>query len=1487
MYLRFLRNFVYLLACAVSVRAEILTGSNVITTVAGTDWNFRANGRPAVSAPISTPVGLGFDTAGSLLFADTNNHMISRIGSDGVLTVIAGNGIPGYSGEGGKATDASLWFPLAVAQDTSGNTYVSDSSNHIIRRISTDGTITVIAGQPRHAGYSGDGGPATNALLNLPAALTFDSSGNLYVMDFGNRRVRRITPQGVISTFAGNGTQGYSGDGDQAVKAALNMQDNGLVFDSSDNLYISDWANYRIRRVSSQGIITTVVGTGQQGFSGDGGLATQASISTPTGLAFDRAGNLYFADYINNRIRRVTPEGIISTVAGTGDAGFAGDGGPAVRALLRFPVAVAADPSGNLFISDRFNYRIRRVATDGTITTFAGNGLYRAIPDGSPASRAYFDAPKGIAFDSANNLYVADRNNNYVRRIQPDGTITTIAGNGSQGYSGDGGPATAATISYPTGITVDGGGNVYFAETFSNRVRRITPNGVISTVAGTGGQGFNGDNRPATQATLTNPEGLLVDSAGNLLITDYFNNRIRRVSPDGIITTIVGNGNAGFSGDAGPAVQAQLNFPRAIALTPAGELLIADTANNRVRAVSPQGTIRTVVGDGRAASSGDGGPASKASINGPTALLVDKSGNIYITENAGNRIRVVALDGTIATVAGTGTPGYTGDGGPGAQATLNAPDSGLALDGAGNLYLSDSGNNRIRVILAQKPSISANTQGTLAFRATSGGAATDAQKVRIQSSVLGAPFAAAVSTTSGGDWLIVDPNTGSAPGEINVTVDPAHTPVGSYSGTVKITSAATGATVVVPVTADITAARPAALTLSRVNVLFSFQTGSDRKSEEITISNGGDGDLSFSVAATTASGGPWLSVDPSSGSASASRPTSVTVLADPSGLAQGTYTGTLVITSSTTKERIEVPVNMTVSSASRQIVLSATGLTFTAVAGNNAPLPQSVAILNGRSGPLSWSATASTLVAGPAWLTLSQTSGTTDDANNPSLVGVNVDASGLAEGEYYGLIRITAEADNSPQFVSVLLRVLREGSSVGPDVRPTSLIFTGPEGSSPGSQTILVTDPSRRATSYTSTRTTSDGGNWLVHVPTDATLFVDRPTPIVVQADFSKLSAGINRGVITLVFNDGSSRTINVLSVVAPGQSSTAKSAGRAPAACTQSLVATINQPPDGFAGAAFQAVNLETRVVGSCDGAPLTVGAVVARMGSTTVNMTHRGAGVWNGTWTPVTQGQVKVAITALQGGAVQLVGTAAVYCNIGQVSASPFLAPGSVQNAASFRAGVPISPGAWISAFGRSLASDATVASESPLPKELKGLQVLLGGRQLPIYFANDGQVNAQVPYDLSVNTEHQVFVQRNGAVSVPQTVTVAAAQPGIFTTSQSGAGQAVIFGQNGKVVDSASPARAGDYVSIYAAGLGAVQPAVAEGEPAPSPPAVVKAPVTVTIGGKQADVPFAGLTPGVAGVYQINAVVPAGVTPGDAVPVVVSVSGQASPEVSMAVR
>ncbi len=680
---------------------------------------------------------------------------------------------------GGSAiAHVNLFEPNGIALDRDGNLFIADRIAQRVRRVTPGGITTTVAGNGA-PGYSGDGGPAAGASLNYPAGVAVDGLGTLYIADSLNFRLRRVDPfTGIITTIAGTGTANYTGDGGPAINATMRAP-NSVAVDGLGNVLFSDSNNQVIRRIDLNGTITTVAGDGVPGFSGDNGPATSAHLQYPAQIAIGANGDLLLADLSNHRVRRVTPAGTITTIAGSGVVGSGGDGGLATSAQLDAPNGLAVDAAGNLTITDSSANRVRYVNAAGTISTIAGTGAIGFGGDGGPASAALFNRPNAAAVDASGRIYLSDLYNRCIRRITA-GSIDTFAGSAEQSFGGDGGGATAAAVVSTLGIAFDTAGNTYLTDGASSVVRKIDTRGVISTVAGNGVAGFSGDGGPATMASLTYPYGVAVDAAGVLYIADSGNNRIRRVV-NGTITTYAGTGTAGLSGDGGPALSAQLSTPDGLHIDAAGNLLFADMGNHRIRKITPGGTISTVAGS-IGGFAGDGGPATSARLATPQDVVTDAAGNLYIADSQNRRVRMVAAStGTITTIAGTGANGDGGDGGPATSATFGWTQSITVL--GSDIIVADNGNNRVRRISGGN--ISAFAGSTSGFSGD-GGPAVMAQMSFVQDVAVDAAGAVYIGDGSAGGHVrkVVQGTITSIAGQ----VDPAN--VGPFTSALLSTPAA-------------------------------------------------------------------------------------------------------------------------------------------------------------------------------------------------------------------------------------------------------------------------------------------------------------------------------------------------------------------------------------------------------------------------------------------------------------------------------------------------------------------------------------------------------------------------------------------------------------------------------------------------------------------------------------------------------------------------
>lgn len=1494
--MRAVRVIFSLAAC--SAFCGVASGQRIITTFAGRDWVFPLQPEPAVNAPLSAIEEVAADAVGNIYIPDSANNVVVKVDRSGNSTIFAGNGIFGYSGDGGPATSSSLATPSSVAVDRAGNVYISDEDNNRIRKVDATGTITTFAGTGVFA-HAGDGGPAANAQIESPRQLVIGPANTLYLIE-NTYYVRMIDSSGIIHTIAWNGKEASSPDGGPATSASFDSLQ-GLAVDSQGNIYVTEFDGNRVRKINTQGVLGTVAGTGVAGYSGDAGPASAAMLWGPWGIALDTNGNIFIGDSNNKRVRMINPSGVITTIAGTGGYGFSGDLGPATAAVLTFPRGLAVDGAGNIWFADNANLRIRHFTVGGNIATVAGSGLYRYTANGSAVSQLYLLGPFGLAFDNKGNAVIADTDDNAIRLVSPSG-VTLLAGASPAGGHSFDQSAASALLDAPIGVTVAKDGTIYFAEQGTHLVRKITTSGGLVTVAGTFNNftgGYSGDGGPATSAALNRPFGIALDSKGNIYVSELNNNRIRRVDLNGNISTYAGNGTAGFSGDGGPATSAELNVPDQIVFDASDNLYIADQSNGRVRKVTAGGVISTIAGIGKSGGpAGDGGPASAANIPNPVGLAFDGSGNLYVSEPNWEVVRRIGTDGNIATVAGNALFGYSGDGGLAPAAALNYP-TGLAVDSAGNLYISDTDNNRIREVLTAGPSLSVSAPG-LNLTATAGSASNPSQPLSIAATLAGVPLTGlGYTVTASVPWLNITPMTGTVPQTLTVSVNAAALSAGAFTGT--ITVAAPGATppsVTVKVTLSVTQPNPPQLVVGSQGISVSAIQGGEPTTSTVSLMNAGGGSITFQASANTPSGQSWLSVTPSSGQITNGSPAALSVTVTPGSLAPGTYSGSIGITSSAASGTTRIPVTLSITQSASVILLSQTGLTFTAIAGGGTPLSQNFGILNTGQGSMTWSASARLPAGGSVpWLTLLETSGT---VNRPlldvSLVDVAVNPSGLAAGDYYAQIQVTSPAGNSPQSLTVLLTVKPAGTQPSTEIQPSGLIFTGTASNPPGSQTVRLATQASTPNGFRANPATFDGAPWLVSVPGTGTVTPAQGSSITVQPNFSALSPGVYFGTITFLFADNTSRVVNVLTVMAP--SGLTGNSLSPDASCSHTQVQfqlTSTQPgSDGsFPAPVGQPIKLQFKIAYTCDATPFVPPGAVSldfQAGNQEPHLvlTHVGNGVWEQTWTPAAN-PAQYPTEPIAVNATWVVGTTAeaqaytsVKANLISGTSVPVIKAGGVVSAASPATSQAVGVGGLVTIYGSQLAMATTAAGALPLPQSLAGTAVMLQGVQLPLLYASDGQINVQIPYEVTPNVSQSLVVNRGGALSAAVPLAVASVQPSIFL---SGPTQGVIVDSNNVIKDPSSPASAGSVVTIYCTGLGPVTPAVASGVGATGPTSLVN-PATVTIGGQNAAIQYSGLTPGSPGLYQVNVVVPAGTT-GNAVPVILTVGTQSSPTATMAIH
>ncbi len=689
---------------------KISTGGTISDFAGG--GGLLGDGGPATAGTLNNPQDVAMDATGNMYITDGADFRVRKVNTSGVISTFAGTGVSGYTGNGGPATAAKVANPLCITTDPAGNVYFSDQGS-VVRKVDLSGNITTVVGNGT-PGYSGDGFAATAAQINA-YGVAVDAAGNIYVSDFTHRVIRKVNPSGIINTIAGTGVSGYLGDGGAPATCEFNSPTD-LAVDGSGNLYIADWFNNAIRKITQPNtaplfnvghsttltvaqnsvanptnsiLAITDLNFGQTEtwslvsgpFKGTAVAAytttsTGGSI-TPVGLSYTPNTGYTGLDSFKVRINdgtfsdttfvhvTVTPFvstcalNTIATIAGNGIPGTSGDGGPATAANVEQGYGLATDPSGNVYLADDLNSGIRKISSLGIISTIGGTGTPGYNGDGIAATTAQVNGPTAVVADASGNVYVCDNNNNRVRKISASGIMTTIAGTGVAAYLGDNGPATAAQLNTPDGLALDAAGNLYIADDINFRVRKVDPTGIITTVAGTGISAETGDGFPATAAQIGLVSGLAIDGLGNLFLSLSQDHIVRKINTSGIISTVAGNGTIGYSGDNGPATTAQLNFNYEIAADATGNLYIGDWSNHRVRKVDPTGIITTLAGGSVSGFSGDGGPATAAQMVDASGVATDNVGNVYVYDFGNERIRKITIYDTPPTFVGGHTQGLT------------------------------------------------------------------------------------------------------------------------------------------------------------------------------------------------------------------------------------------------------------------------------------------------------------------------------------------------------------------------------------------------------------------------------------------------------------------------------------------------------------------------------------------------------------------------------------------------------------------------------------------------------------------------------------------------------------------------------------------------------------------------------------------------------------------------------------------------------------
>jgi sugar lactone lactonase YvrE len=625
------------------------------------------------AARFNSPSGVAVDSAGNTYVADTVNSTIRKITPGGVVTTFAG--LAGSTGSAnGTGSAARFNGPVAVSIDSIGNLFIADTNNSTIRKITPARVVSTFAGLAGSTGSAN--GTGTTARFNFPSALAVDSANNIYVADTGNSTIRKITPARVVSTFAG--LAGSTGSANGTGSAARFNFPAGVAVDRAvtGNIYVGDTSNFTIRQITPAGVVTTLAGLPLMK-GGTNGTGSAARFLLPEGMTVDSSGNIYVADQDASTIRKIAPGGVVSTFAGSFTK-FGSLNGTGSAARFNLPGDVAVDSSNNLYVADSNNCTIRKITPAAAVTTLAG--LASPGHTNGTASAARFDFPQGVAVDTTGKVYVADSVESAIRKITPTATVSTFAGlPGTSGYVDATG--TAARFAFPRWLTVGALNNVYVGDTFNFVVRKITPAAVVSSVV----------TNPANGAGEV--RGVAMDSSGNIYSADQPHHTIRKITPDGTATIFAGLNDApGSTNGIGSA--ARFKFPTGLAVDGAGNVYVADNGNNTIRKITPAAKVTTFAGSAGIFGSADG-TGTAARFNFPLGVAVDHSGNIFVADTGNNTIRKITSARVVTTLGGLALSPGTSDG-AGMDARFNSP-RGIAVDSAGKIYVGDTGNHTIRV----------------------------------------------------------------------------------------------------------------------------------------------------------------------------------------------------------------------------------------------------------------------------------------------------------------------------------------------------------------------------------------------------------------------------------------------------------------------------------------------------------------------------------------------------------------------------------------------------------------------------------------------------------------------------------------------------------------------------------------------------------------------------------------------------------------------